>query len=389
MTRLIIRGGRVVDPASGRDEVADVEIADGKIATIGPNLPASGHQIFEAAGALVTPGLVDIHTHCYWAGTLLGVNADKIGPRTGVTTWVDCGSAGAATFEGFYYHVIKRSRLRILPLLNLSYVGLAPAGNLTLSVGELDDFRFADLREIHRVGERFKGEIVGIKLRASNNAVAANGPVVLPLAREAADMLGLPLMVHIGMPPPTIEDVLPFLRAGDILTHIYNPNPGGNVLDAQGRLRTAVKEALARGVRMEVGHGGASFSFEVAERAMAEGLLPSAIGTDLHGHNIEGPVFDLPHVMAKFLALGMSLNDVLRLTTCAPADIIGRPDLGRLQAGGEADVAVFRMKESAVQLRDSLGAGREGTLQLENMLTVCRGEIVETFDDGREEGRRY
>lgn len=389
MDNLLIAGGRVLDPASGRDEIADVAIADGRIAAIGRDLPGEGFRLFEAPGALVVPGLVDIHTHCYWAGTLLGVNPDKIGARTGVTTWVDCGSSGAATFEGFLHHVIRRSRVRILPLINLSYIGLTPAGHLAQDVGELSDWRFADLGELARIQREYGDEIYGVKLRASGNALGENGPVVLPLAREAADMFGAPLMVHIGMPPPTIEDVLPFLRAGDILTHVYNPKPGGNVLDFGGRLRDSVRRAVDRGVRMEVGHGGASFSFAVAEAAMAQGLMPSAIGTDLHGHNIEGPVFDLPHVMAKFLALGLPLGEVIRLTTVAPADIIRRPDLGRLTVGGEADVAVFRLRDGPVTLTDSVGEERVGQLQFENLLTICRGAVIETFDDGRREGRRY
>src|SRR5690606_28514128 len=146
--------------------------------------PLFRSRIIDAAGALVLPGLVDMHTHAYWGGTLLGVNADKLGPRNGVTTWVDCGSSGAATFEGFLHHVIRPSRVRIIPLINLSYIGLTAAGNLSMDVGELHDWRFADLRELMRMREQFGGEIAGLKLRVSNNACGQNGPVLLPLARE-------------------------------------------------------------------------------------------------------------------------------------------------------------------------------------------------------------
>ncbi|HWJ75129.1 MAG TPA: amidohydrolase/deacetylase family metallohydrolase [Kaistia sp.] len=386
---LLIRNGRVIDPASGFDQQADLAIADGKIVAIGPDLAPSGADIIDAAGMLVVPGLVDLHTHAYWGGALLGVNADKIGPRTGVTTWVDCGTSGAATFEGFYHHVIRRSRVRLLPFINLSYIGLTAAGNLSVDVGELFDWRFADLRELKRVGSAFASEIVGVKLRASNNATGTNSALVLPLAREAADMLGVPLMVHVGTAPPTIDEVLPFLREGDILTHIYNQSVGGCVLDAAGKLKASVRDAMARGVKMDVGHGAGSFSFRVAEMAMDQGLLPDAISTDLHAHNVDGPVFDLPTVMAKFITLGMDMREVLRRVTLAPASIVGRNDLGRLRVGSEADVAVFKLRSEPRDLVDSVGEIRSATLGFDNVATICRGIILETVDDGRSEGRDY
>lgn len=385
--RLLIRNGRLLDPSSSRDEIVDVEISDGRITGLAPGLDANGHRVIDATGALVVPGLVDLHTHAYWGGTLLGVNADKVGPRSGVTTWVDCGSSGAATFEGFFHHVIKPSRLRIIPFINLSYIGLTQAGNLSIDVGELFDWRLADLRELRRIKAEFGSVIAGLKLRASNNACGANGPIVLPLAREAADLLEVPLMIHIGAAPPTIDEVLPYLRAGDILTHVYNPSVGGCVLDERMRLRPSVREAIARGVKMDVGHGGASFSFEVARAAIDQGLLPDAISTDIHAHNINGVVKDLPHVMAKFISLGFSLEQVLRLTTCSAADILGRPDLGRIELGREADLAVFHVRHDPVQLYDSLGASREATTTLECTLTLCKGRIIDTFDDGRAESR--
>lgn len=386
---LLIRGGRVMDPASALDASADILVAGGRVVAIGPGLDASGARIIDAAGALVLPGLVDMHTHAYWGGTLLGVNADKLGPRNGVTTWVDCGSSGAATFEGFLHHVIRPSRVRIIPLINLSYIGLTAAGNLSMDVGELHDWRFADLRELMRMREQFGGEIAGLKLRASNNACGQNGPMLLPVAREAADLMGVPLMIHVGAAPPTIDEVMPYLKTGDILTHIYNPTQGGCVLDAAGRVRDSVRDGIARGVRMDVGHGGSSFSFRVAERALDQGLLPDAISTDLHAHNIDGPVFDLPSVMAKFLALGMDLADVLERVTTRPATIIGRPELGRLEPGGEADIAIFRLGDGGDPLRDSEGQTRFAPQSLRHELTICRGEVVETFEDGRSEGRHY
>jgi dihydroorotase len=372
----VLRGGRVVDPASRRDEFADVTIADGRIVELGPGGADADTEVFDVAGALVVPGLVDLHTHAYWGGTVLGVDADLLGPASGVTTWVDCGSSGAANFEGFLHHVIAPARVRILPFVHLSYIGLTPIGHLANPVGELSDWRFADLRALRRLKERHGALIAGIKLRASSDALGANGPVVLPLAREAADALGVPLMVHVGNAPPTLDEVLACLREGDILTHIYNASAGGSILDANGRLRASIREAKARGVRFDVGHGAGSMSFAVAERAMEQGLLPDAISSDLHAFNVAGPVYSLPHVMAKFLALGMSRDEVLRLTTVAPADVLRRPDLGRLKVGGEADVAVFRLEADESELRDSTGDIRKARFRFENVLTICRGEVV-------------
>jgi len=375
--RTLLRGGRVLDPATGRDETADIAIADGRIAAIGAGLTGTDAEVIDVAGALVVPGLVDLHTHAYWGGTVLGVDGDQLGPASGVTTWVDCGSSGAANFEGFLRHVITPARVRILPFVHLSYIGLTPIGRLVNPVGELSDWRFADLRALRQLMEQHGALIAGVKLRASSDAIGANGPVVLPLAREAADELGVPLMVHVGNAPPTLDEVLAHLREGDILTHIYNGSVGGCILDANGRVRPAVREAKTRGIRFDVGHGAGSLSFAVAERAMEQGILPDAISSDLHAFNVNGPVYSLPHVMAKFLAMGMSLHEVLRLTTVAPAEVLGRRDLGRLATGGEADVAVFRLEPDESELRDSAGHARKGRFRFDNLVTICRGERLD------------
>ena len=379
---LVVRNGSVL--VGGRWEPWDVGVRDGRIAHLGPRLAPGGDSV-DATGALVVPGLVDLHTHVYWGAVRLGVNPDKNAAVSGVTTWVDAGSAGAGSVEGLLRHVVDRSRVRVLPFLNVSYIGLAPAGMLTNEVGELWDPAYADLRAILRVAEEHPGVIAGIKLRASANAIGANAPVVLPIAREAADELGVPLMVHIGMAPPTIEEVLPYLRDGDVLTHCFHPHAGGRLLDGRGRVRAPVREAVARGVRLDVGHGVASASHAVALAALEQGLRPDTISSDLHSENVGAVLPSLLTVLEMFLALGMSLEDVLHRATAAPAAVLGRPSLGTLAVGGPADLAVLAVTACERTKQDSVGHRLAIRQALEHRATVVAGRRLEPFDDGRPE----
>ena len=380
---LILRGGRVIDPSQGRDEIADVAVRGGKIARIESGLAAGAEaeQVLDVAGRLVLPGLVDLHTHCYWGGVPLGINADKIGPATGVTSWVDTGSAGAGNFEGFYYHVIRRAKVRIFPLLHISHVGLLPIGGLSVGSGELFHFGYLNFHELLRVGQKFRHALYGIKVRVSVNASGPNSLDALRFARAAADALELPLMVHVGGPPPFLEDVVEQLEAGDIVTHCFSPYHGG-IVDQRFRVKDAAWEARERGVLFDIGHGGGSFSFPVAEAALEQGFVPDTISSDLHAKCLDGPAFDLPTTLAKFLALGMDLPQVIARSTHLPAEVIG-VDVGTLREGASADIAVFRLVSGETTFHDCAGVARSGDQRLAAEPTLIDGEVVEPIVDDR------
>jgi dihydroorotase len=382
---LALRGGRVVDPLQRIDGQFTLFVQDGKVAEIAsPDDPRQAVSTIECDGALVVPGLVDFHTHCYWGGTALGVNADKIGPATGVTTWIDTGSAGAGNFEGFYHHVIRRAAVRIVPFIHISHIGLTAGAGLYVPVGELFDFRYASFHETVRVASAYASVIAGVKVRASVNATGPHSLDALRLARHAADVLETRLMVHVGPPPPFIEDVLEHVRPGDIVTHCYTPYHGG-ILDGRGRVKDVVRHARDQGVLFDVGHGSGSFSFEVAERALDQGFMPDTISSDLHAKCVDGPAFDLPTTMEKFLALGLGLEDVLARTTHIPAAAVGLDHVGTLAPGSQADVAIVRYASASVPLHDVLGKTRTGSRRLSVERTLIAGRCVEPVQDDRRE----
>ncbi|MEX2541220.1 MAG: amidohydrolase/deacetylase family metallohydrolase [Trueperaceae bacterium] len=382
---LVIANGTLIDPSQGVARRCDVGVKEGRVAQIGERLPTDqASSTIDAQGMYVTPGLVDLHAHCYWGGNPGGINADKIGPATGVTTWVDTGSTGAGNFEGFYYHVIKRSTVRILPLLNISHVGTLLGAGLVLNGGELFDFRFANLHEIIRVGEKFRDAICGVKVRASVNATGPNSLDALRIARAAGDALELPVMVHVGPPPPFIEDVLDQLKEGDIVTHCFTPYHGG-IVDHRLRIKDAVRDARERGVLFDVAHGAGSFSFEVAEAALMQDFPPDTISTDLHARNLNGPVHDLPTTMSKFLALGMELEEVIARATHVPAKAIGAQGAGSLSVGNPADIAVLSADAGEFPMLDSQAERRLGAIRLSAAITLVAGERVEPVQDDRNE----
>lgn len=383
---LVIRNGRVLDPAQGIDGPRTIGIKDGRVKYLAVGAPSGdAHEIIDASGSYVVPGLIDFHTHCYWGGTPLGVNADKIGPATGVTGWVDTGSAGPGNFPGFYHHVIERSRVRIFPFLHISHIGLVHADGLYLSLGELFDFRLLNFHELLRVGDAYRDRISGIKVRLSINATGPHSADALRFAREAATALQTRLMVHVGPPPPFIDDVLRYLEAGDILTHCFTPYHGG-IVDHELRIRDSVWRARERGVLFDVGHGSTSFAFEVARAAMDQGFPPDFISSDIHSKNVNGPVHNMPTTMAKFLALGMPLDQVIARTTEYPAKALDRADLGGLFVGEVADIAILDVEDAPQSFEDVQKKKIEGSQRLSARQTIVAGEVVVPIDDGREEG---
>ena len=228
MAELVLRGGRVIDPASGRDATADIAFGDGKVSAVGHDLAGSGAEIVDARGFLVVPGLIDLHTHVYWGGTSLGVDAAEVARRSGTTTFVDAGSAGPGNFHGFRRHVIEPSPLRIIPFLNISFPGIF-AFSASVMVGECADLRLLDLRECVRVIKANRDLIAGVKVRVGRNAGGASGAAPLDMALEVAEESALPVMAHLDNPPPSRLEVLSRLRRGDILTHCFRPFPNAPV----------------------------------------------------------------------------------------------------------------------------------------------------------------
>lgn len=373
---LLLHGGTIIDPETNARRKASVAVLNGAIAAIGPDLQLRHAQrIVDVNGKFVTPGLIDFHAHGYWGATYDGLKVDPVAGRSGVTTWVDAGSSGAATFPAFREYVIAPSRTRILPFLNLCATGIIYRG-----VMEFEDLRFADVRFAIETIEAHRDLIVGIKIRLDRGTVGNNNDHPLWLAREVADHVGLPIMVHIGTPPPALHQILAGLRAGDIITHAFRGDErgiGGIVIN--GKIRPEVWEARARGVHFDIGHGAGSFGIPAARIALAEGFLPDTISTDLHQLSIQpGLAVDLPTVLSKFMALGMSLEEVIQRATVAPARALGRTDqIGSFRIGAPADLAVFDLVDGDFIFHDVLGNSITGTQQLRNTLTLRGGGEME------------
>jgi dihydroorotase len=369
MADLILRGGRIVDPVNARDEVADIAFSGGKVAGVGADLGRDGAEIVDVRGLIVAPGLIDLHTHVYWGGTSLGVDAGEVAKKSGTTTFVDAGSSGPGNFHGFRRHVIEPSPLRILPFLNVSFPGIF-AFSPTVMVGEAADLRLIDPRECVRVINANRDLVVGVKVRVGRGAGGASGIAPLDIALEVAEEVGLPVMAHLDNPPPSRLEVLSRLRRGDILTHCFRPFPNAPVAP-DGRVREEVQEARRRGVIFDIGHGSGSFGFATAEHMLEAGFLPDAISSDVHTMSINGPAYDQLVTMGKFLALGLDLATVIGAATAAPAAALGRPDLGRLSLGAVGDASVLELVEAEVDYRDVLGETRRGRHQL-----AARGLVI-------------
>ena len=369
MAELVLRGGRVIDPASGRDETADVAFGDGKVTGVGPDLASSGAEIVDARGLLVVPGLIDLHTHVYWGGTSLGVDAAEVARQSGTTTFVDAGSAGPGNFHGFRRHVIEPSPLRIIPFLNISFPGIFAFG-ASVMVGECADLRLLDLRECVRVIKANRDLIAGVKVRVGRNAGGASGAAPLDMALEVAEESGLPIMAHLDNPPPSRLEVLSRLRRGDILTHCFRPFPNAPV-EGRGRVREEVLAARQHGVIFDIGHGSGSFGFRTAEAMLAAGFFPDVISSDVHSLSINGPAFDQLVTMSKFLSLGMELVEVIRASSAGPAAVLGRADIGRLEIGAAGDATLLELAEGEFDYRDVLGETRSGRWRLK-----ARGLVV-------------
>src|ERR1700674_107655 len=356
---LLLRGGRVIDPSQQLDAVIDVAFAHGKVARIGPGLQADGaSDVRDVSGAIVTPGLIDLHTHVYWGGTSLGIDAEDFCRRSGVTTAIDTGSAGPGNFAGFRKHVIERSEVRILAYLHVSFAGIY-AFSPRVMVGESEELRLLAPLDAVEVADANRDIVVGIKVRDGAHASGRSGTVPLDVALQVADEVGVPLMAHIDHPPPSYEEVIARLRPGDILTHAFRPFPNAPAT-AQGTVKRAVVEARRRGVLFDIGHGKGSFAFKTARAMLANGFRPDTISSDVHALCIDGPAFDLVTTMSKFLCLGMSLADVTAASTVNAATALKRPELGSLKPGCVGDATILSVKEGRFDYVDVVGEHMTG-----------------------------
>jgi len=368
---LMIVGGTLVDPGSGLHALRDVAIDQGRIVAVESGMPRDGAwDVLDASGYLVTPGLIDMHVHVYAGVTHYGVDPDAACLARGVTTVNDAGSAGADTFEGFRRYVIQVAETRVTAFLHISALGLiSPLDN------ELELLKHADPERAIAVCERNRDVIRGVKVRLTRTIVGNNGIQPLRLALQAAEALRMPLMAHVGDTPSPLGEILALMRPGDFLTHCFHGRPHG-ILSDRGDVLPEVKEAIGRGVIFDVGHGVGSFSFDVARRALATGLTPGTISSDLHYYNANGPVFDLPTTMSKFLLLGLGLDDVLMKTTAVPARLLGLADqLGAVRPGFLADLAVFRLAEGDFEFEDSMRQRVRGKQKLEPVAVIRRGRV--------------
>jgi len=371
---LLLKGGHLIDARNNISAVRDVAIADGKVAAVAANINAADAlKVVDASGLYVTPGLVDIHVHVYAGtgerGSYAGDNSlypDGYTLRSGVTTVADAGSSGWRSFDDFKDRIIDRSKTRVLAFLNIVGAGMR-GDKFEQNLSDMEAKPTADMAKRH------KGLIVGIK------TAHYAGPEWAPVERavEAGTQANVPVMVDFGAnrpERPLAELVTKKLRPGDIYTHMYSGLR--NELDDSGHVNAGMPEGRKRGVIFDVGHGGGSFAWRIAVPAIREGFRPDSISTDLHIGSMNAGMKDMLNVMGKFLAMGMSLDDVVRWSTWNPAREIRHEELGHLSVGASADVAVLRLENGNFGFADMYGARLKGTRKLTCELTLRDGKVV-------------
>jgi dihydroorotase len=380
MAQLILRGGHVIDPSQNIDAVMDVAFENGRVAGIGPSVkPAPDAEIRDVSGYIVTPGLIDLHTHVYWGGTSLGIDADEFCRVSGVTTSVDTGSAGPGNFMGFRKHVIEKSEARILAYLHVSFAGIY-AFSKTVMVGESEEMRLMAPADAVRVADANRDVIVGIKVRVGKHSSGTSGTMPLDIALQVADETGMPLMCHIDHPPPSYEEVVDRLRPGDILTHCFRPFPNAPCT-GQGTVKPAVQRARDRGVIFDVGHGGGSFSFKTTRTMMANGFYPDTISSDIHTVCIDGPAFDQVTTLSKFLCLGMDLKDVIAASTVNCGSALQRPEYGSLRVGALGDATILSVRKGEFDYVDVTGEHLIGDRKIFSEGVVLKGAMWHPRDN--------
>jgi len=372
MYDLILRNARLVD-----DTVIDIALKDGKIAELGEVTGETREERQLNGEYYVSAGWIDSHVHCYQKSPIYHDEPDSIGIHTGVTTVVDAGSTGADDIDEFY-ELTRKAATDVYALLNISRVGL-------IAQNELSDMANIDKVAVRDAVQRHPGFIVGIKARMSSSVVGANGIKPLERAKEIQRENGdLPLMVHIGNNPPDLDEIADLLTSGDIITHCYNGKPN-RILTPAGELRASISKAISRGVRLDVGHGTASFSFEVAKIAISKGILPHTISSDIYCRNrINGPVHSLGMVMSKFLSIGMSVPQIIDCVTAHAADGLRLANKGRVSVGLDGDLTIFALRRQPTVFTDSESQTLQGEQLIVALAAVRAGKWF-TTQQGKQE----
>jgi len=371
---LLLRNGQLIDPKNSINGKMDIAVLDGKVAKVAASIPSNqAKKIIDVTGLIVTPGLIDIHTHVFVGGKpetfadgFLSVSPDDFTLKSGVTTVVDAGTSGWRNFPVFKEHVIDKSRTRVLAFLNIACNGMT--GSPTeQDVNDMDAYMTS------LVVKKNPEIIVGVKIGHYEGADWAP----FDRAIDAAAKSNTPLFVECHLPQFSLEDQLKKMRPGDIITHSFEKiDERMPVIDEQGKLRSFVIDAQKRGVLFDLGHGGAGFWFSVAVPAMKQGLAPNSFGSDLHRFSMNAGMKDMMNIMSKYMAMGMSLQEVVERATWNAAKAIHRNDLGSLTEGNVADIAVFRIREGNFGYTDAGGNVINGTKKLEAELTVRNGKVV-------------
>ncbi len=326
-----------------------------------------GGKDIDLNGSYLSAGWCDLHVHIWYGGTDISVRADDVGRATGVTALADAGSAGEATFHGLREYVIEPGAETIKSFLNIGSIGLVACNR----VSELIDERFIDVERTMNIIEANRDVICGVKVRASGVIVGDWGITPAKIAKRVAELMDLPLMVHIGEAPPLIDEVFEILTPGDIVTHCFNGKKDGSIRGTK-KLFEMAKRLSAEGILMDIGHGVASFDFNVARSAMAEGLIPYSISTDLHHRNLHGPVLDMATTMSKMLAVGMDFHAVVEASTNRPRKVL---NLKPLAIGEQADFTIFDLNNANMKVKDSMGETLILSKIFEPRMTIMGSDI--------------
>jgi dihydroorotase len=366
---LLIEGGTVIDPAQNLNAIMDVAVKDGKIAEVSKNIAKDrALKVVSAKDRIVTPGFIDLHAHCF-DGIGIGMNADRTCLSRGVTTVVDAGSAGYATFANFRKYIVNMSATRIVALVNIGAIGTA------VTPGSLLNLDWVNPQLTAKTATDNKPVVVGIKIQLGKAITGANDMECLKRAVEAAEMARLPLMAHIEDSYSPLPGILKMLRKGDIYTHCYNSRPHG-ILDPNGKILPEAREARDRGVLFDPAQGQTHLNFDVVEKCLQQNFLPDTISTDLTIVTAERRVYDLPWMVSKFMAIGISLDKAIGMVTANAARVFDYgAQLGTLRPGSEADMSIFELRDGKVEFEDSDGGKRTGRQMLVNKAVVRHGQL--------------